>query len=116
MYATINGLLNKSTKALPVLELKSEKELTDDFLSFLIGKVEKIRVNVESNVTGVVDESNTSDLNQVICLCDFYPLTPGDVEKIIMNFPSKTCSLDTIPTWLVKDNLRTLLPVITKVV
>ena len=57
------------------------------------------------------------DLNQVLRLHDFGPLTPGDVEKIIMNFPSKTCSMDTIPTWLVKDNLRTLLPIIiTKVV
>ena len=42
--------------------------------------------------------------------------TPGDVENIIKNFPSKTCSLDSIPTWLVKDNLHTLLPILTKVV
>ena len=38
------------------------------------------------------------------------------MEKIIKNFPSKTCSLDTILTWLVKDNLHTLLPILTKVV
>ena len=105
MYATINGLLNKSTKALPVLDLKSEKELAYDFLSFFIWTVEKIRANVESNLIGVV-----------IRLHDFDPLTPGDVEKIIVNFPSKTCSLDTIPTWLAKDNLHTLLNIITKVV
>ena len=47
---------------------------------------------------------------------NFNLLTPGDVEKIIKNFPSKTCSLDSIPTWLVKDNLHTLLPILTKVV
>ena len=65
MYATINGLLNKSTKALPVLELKTEKELADDFLSFFIAKVEKIRANVDSNVADVVDESSMFHSNQV---------------------------------------------------
>ena len=116
MYATINDLLNKSTKALPVLELKTEKELADDFLSFFIAKVEKIRANVDSNVTDVVDESSMLHSNQVTSMHNFNLLTPGDVEKIIKNSSSKTCSLDTIPTWLVKDNLHTLLPILTKVV
>ena len=116
MYATINGLLNKSTKALPVLELKTDKELADDFLSFFIAKVEKIRANVGSNVTNAVDESSMLHSNQVTSMHSFNLLTPCDIEKIIMNFPSKTCSLDTIPTWLVKDNLHTLLPILTKIV
>ena len=116
MYATINGLLNKSTKALPVLELKTEKELADDFLSFFIAKVERIRANVGSNVTDFVNESSTFYSNQVTSMHNFNLLTPGDVEKIIKNFPSKTCSLDSIPTWFVKDNLYTLLPILTKVV
>ncbi|XP_072024913.1 uncharacterized protein [Amphiura filiformis] len=113
MYATINGLLNKSTKALPALESKSEKELADDFLSFFISKVEKIRANVD-----FVDQGNITDPNQVICtsMHGFESLETGDVEKIVMKFPSKTCSLDTLPTWLVKDNLAILIPIITKVV
>ena len=106
----------KKKKALPVLELKTEKELADDFLSFSIGKVEKIKVNMESNVTDFVDESTMFYPNQVTSLHNFNLITPGDVEKIIKNFPSKTCSLDSIPTWLVKDNLHTLLPILTKVV
>ena len=34
---------------------------------------------------------------------------------IINKFPNKTCSLDTLPTWLVKDNIQIMLPVFTKV-
>ena len=115
MYATINGLLNKSTKALPVLELKTEIELADDFLSFFIAKVEKIRANVGSSVTDVVDESSMFHPNQITSMYNFNLLTPGDVEKI-KNLPSKTCSLGSIPTWLVKDILHTLLPIFTKTV
>ena len=102
--------------ALPVVELKTEKELADDFLSFFIAKVAKIRANVGSNVTDSVDESSMFYSNQVTSMHNFNLLTPGDVEKIIMNFPSKTRSLDSIPTWLDKDNLHTLLPILTKVV
>ena len=114
--ATINGLLNKSTKALPVLELKSEKEMW--WLSFLFigNKVEKIRANVGSNVSDVVDESSMFHSDQVTRIHNFNLLTPGEIEKIVKNFPSKTCSLDTIPTWLVKDNLHNLLPILIKVV
>ena len=54
--------------------------------------------------------------NQVTSMHNFNLLTPGDVEKIIKNFPSKTCSLVSILTWLVKDNFYTLLPILTKVV
>ena len=81
-------------------------------------KVEKIRANVGSDVTDVDDESSMFHPNQVTSIRNFIILKPGDVEKIIMNFPSKTCSLDSIHTWLVKDNLHTctLLPIRTKVV
>ena len=33
-----------------------------------------------------------------------------------MQFPSKSCSLDSLPTWILKDNLHVLLPFITNIV
>ena len=121
MYATIKGLLNKFKKkkekeTLPVLELETGKELADGFLSLFIAKVTKIKVNVGSNVTDFVDESSMFYSNQVTSMHNLNLLTPGYVEKIIKNFPSKICSLDSILIWLVKDNLHTLLPILTKVV
>ena len=86
------------------------------FFPFFIAKVEKKALHVGSNVTDFVDESSMFYPKQVIIMHNFYLLTPGDVDKIIKNFPSKTCSLDSIPTWLVKDNLHTLQPILTKVV
>ena len=49
-------------------------------------------------------------------LSDFQPLESEDIEDIIRQFPSKSCSLDTIPSWLVKRNLDILLHPITKIV
>ena len=34
----------------------------------------------------------------------------------MQRFPSKSCSLDSLPTWLVKDNLEILLPIFTRIV
>ena len=49
-------------------------------------------------------------------LSDIQPLENKDIAHIIRQFPSKSCSLDTISSWLVKRNLDILLPPITKIV
>jgi hypothetical protein len=109
MYATINGLLNKPTKILPVCD--SNKELADKFLNIFTEKVEKIRANV-----GSVDACHTEPAVPCIPFCEFRSLTSDEIEKIIRRFPNKSCLLDTFPSWLVKDNLHILLPVISQIV
>ena len=49
-------------------------------------------------------------------LSDLKPATEDEVHKIIMNSPSKSCSLDPIPTWLLKCCINELLPIITSVI
>ncbi len=39
-----------------------------------------------------------------------------EVQKIIMQLPTKWCSLDPIPTWLLKECLDLRLPLVTKIV
>jgi hypothetical protein len=39
-----------------------------------------------------------------------------EISKIIRNLPNKSCELDPIPTWLMKDCLNELLPLITKII
>ena len=89
---------------------------TSDIVDFILfaDDRENVRANVGSNDTGVVDESNMHEV--FFYMHDFDSLTTSNIDMIIMNFSSKTCSLDTIPTWLAKDNLRTLLPTKTEVV
>ena len=46
----------------------------------------------------------------------FEPITQERLRKLIMNSPSKSCSLDPMPTWLLKEELESLLPIITTIV
>lgn len=112
MFKTLNGLLNQSSRSLP--NANSDTELVNDFLSFFVDKVDKIRSNVVS------DNSCTQNVDQVndqnVCMSTFKPLTDTDVAKIIGKLSSKACSLDTLPSWLIKENLPCLLPIITRVV
>ncbi|XP_072042751.1 uncharacterized protein [Amphiura filiformis] len=112
MYNTINVLLNKTHKVLPDFQ----DDLADEFLKFFIEKVEKIRNNVCSGSSCVRSDQDTATDNVDLSMCCFKPLTLEDVHNIIMKFPSKSCLLDTMPSWLVKDNLPTMLPVITQIV
>ena len=46
----------------------------------------------------------------------FEPVTEADVRRVIMASPSKSSSLDPIPTFLLKEVLEQLLPFITALV
>ena len=46
-------------------------------------------------------------------LSEFSPVTEDEVEKLISSAPTKTCQLDPVPTWLVKDVRGLLTPYLT---
>ena len=114
MFRTVNGLLNKPSRILPDCDLNNE--LANKFLTFFIEKVETIRNNV--GYQSASDQTDHFRLNSVTppCFTDFRPLSCDDIVKIIAGFPSKQCILDPIPTWLIKENLHLLAPLITKIV
>ena len=78
----------------------SDKSLADMFASFFSNKISKIR-----------DTFSTSG-----SFNDFMPVTDDEVHKCISESPTKSCSLDPVPTFLLKDCLDILLPSITKLV
>ncbi len=47
---------------------------------------------------------------------EFTPTTEDEVRKIILSSPSKSCSLDPIPTWLLKLCLDETVPIITRII
>ena len=49
-------------------------------------------------------------------MSDFQPVPEQDIRKLILAGNSKCCSLDPIPTTLLKEHIDTLLPSITKIV
>ena len=84
----------------PIPEGKTDAQLAGEFASFFLNKIEKIRLQFQ-NTDQYIPEVNTS----VPRLCELQPLTDEEIEKEICSMNNKTCELETIPTYLIKDIL-----------
>ncbi|XP_063971413.1 uncharacterized protein LOC129268470 isoform X2 [Lytechinus pictus] len=91
----------------------SDEDLANRFGEFFENKVASIisSFNVPfsddlllPSQTGISHDSNLSEFDLV---------SEMQVKRVIKSLPSKSCSLDPLPTWLVKACLDELLPVIT---
>ena len=89
---------------------------------FFKGKVEKFQNGLEqqrSSGTSNVNDMIVLDMYQsnVSCsLSEFDQFSVDDVSKVINGFAAKHCSLDSVPTWFLKNNSEILINVITRFV
>ena len=90
----------------------SLKDLADAFGNFFVMKIKNIRSKLEKFEVDsepiVQDEIPTQNM-----LLEFQPLSQEEVRKMIKKAPNKHCDLDPMPTWLLKECLDPLLPVLT---
>jgi hypothetical protein len=117
LYKVTNKLLNKQND--PVLPAHSSlQELTERFAKYFTDKISLIRAGLDSIRTEHAStyEESWPKPNCKSRLLEFRPVTEDDVHKLINRSATKSCDLDPIPTWLVKDCLDVLLPVITKII
>ena len=91
--------------------LSSEKSLADMFASFFSNKISKIRDTFSTS-----GSFNDAPDSVPPAFNTFKPVTEDEVSKCINESPTKSCPLDPIPTFLLKDCLDILLPSITKLV
>jgi hypothetical protein len=113
-YKTIKSLLKPSLqKALP--DAPSDQHLADAFATFFDEKVANIRATLAS-ARGLTP--TTSDTPTSATFSDFALVSEDEVSKFIRKSPTKSCSLDVLPTWLLKDSeiLHILLPHITELI
>ncbi len=115
MYSLVQGLLSTNQKcALP--SGHTDKELADEFALFFHEKVQNVRRGLEQALPGqapVHQEPETSS-----ALTCFTPVTEQDIHKLIKSCPSKSCSLDPVPTYLLKEEpvLNCVTPAITTII
>ena len=95
----------------PMPEGKSVAQLTTEFASFFLDKIKEIRFQFQ-NTGQYIREVNAS----VPKLHELQLLTEEEIGKEIRNMNNKTCELDAIPTYLMKDILPAVLKTITKIV
>ncbi len=98
------ALHNRSTKVQLFF-----KALTEDYK---ITKV-KVHITLKDSMDQVLHDTCIFDICTYIML-EFQTVSEEDVEKVIRKSPTKSCTLYPIPTWLLKNCLIFLLPVITK--
>ena len=95
----------------PMPEGKMDAQLAEEFASFFLNKIEKIRLQFQ-NTDQYITEVNAS----VPRLQDLLPLTNKEIEREILSMKNKTCELDAFPTNLIKDILPAVLETITQIV
>ena len=78
----------------------------ENFATFFTEKVDLVRASTSTMPPHDVPHTATHILNE------WTPVTPTDVEKLIGSAPSKTCQLDPVPTWLIKEHRCLLSPFI----
>ena len=81
------------------------------FSSYFITKISTIRDTFDST-----DITTSEGAAPGVTLSQFTPFSEGDLSKIVLASPAKTCKLDPWPTWLLKEHLHVLLPTLTHIV
>ena len=101
---------------LPIHE--SADQLATIFDDFYIDKVATVRRNI--NIGNPCDIHVTTLDDDVmfdgIPLQRFLPATHDDVKRIITHSPNKSCDLDPIPTWLLRQCLDHFVPLLTAII
>ena len=87
--------------------------LANKFGEFFVKKIELIKDSI-SNIQ--VDPPCSDTVAPAVKLDSFSPLSVEDVCNIIIKSSNASCTLDPIPTWLVKSCLDVLAPSITHMV
>ncbi len=115
IFQILNKLLHKAhCSALPTHTLK--EEISSVFRAFFDTKIQTLRTDIDKR--GIEQNIGAPQSKpQVQCkFTKFTPLTMAEVKKLVIASPTKSCSLDPLPTWLLKEHIDFFLPPITTLV
>ena len=97
-------------------EHSSDSELANQFSEFFKKKISDIVSSFASDVTFAPSHVLHPETSLNCNLCEFIPVTEIQLRRRIKSTPPKACNLDPLPTWLLKDCLDELLPVLTNII
>ncbi len=115
LWSTVNSLLHR-TNSHPLPNSSSFSSLANSFASFFSDKIEKLRLAFSSNPSSPSDPHSPGPSSTPPAFTSFRLATDSEIQKLILDSPNKQSQLDPLPTWLLKQCLPILLPVITKIV
>ncbi|ELT89066.1 hypothetical protein CAPTEDRAFT_200006 [Capitella teleta] len=101
----LNTLLErKNDMKLP--DRQSDRDLAERFAEYFTSKIVKIRTQIKSSIEPREVGDHYTDRSEDSMIVSFLMVTDEDVEKIIRQLP--LCSLDFLPTWLMKEQASLL--------
>ena len=110
VYGLVKYLLgNEVESKYPVAN--SDENLAEKFAGFFDDKIHRIYDQFSNNQSiDLVDFANVGE--QTVKLEFFEHVPIEEIQSTVMSMHSKSCSLDIIPTWLLKKVLNSLLPIL----
>ena len=116
LYKICDKLLNREQRSvLPSHDCATS--LANTFVDYFKNKIELIRSNFEESLNTSTDQlPSTAPIFHGLSLEQFRVVSESDVRKVITSSSTKYCALDPIPTWLLKQCLDQVAPVLTVIV
>ncbi|XP_072015041.1 uncharacterized protein [Amphiura filiformis] len=114
VFKKVNGLLNRDTKVLPAHE--SAQELANDFASFFNNKVTTIYQDLGKDQPDLDRYDPLPERPVCVSFSEFDLLGEEDVLKALNKASTKSCLLDPVPTWFLKQNIHVFVPIITRII
>ena len=116
LYRIVNCLLHRKVGTM-LPTYTSEAEMAGLFASHFSEKISNICRELSLSSDGTNGEKHV-DINNCCTskLSSFALPTPDEIKTIVMDAPPKSCNLDPAPTWLVKDTINELLPIVSHIV
>lgn len=105
LWRSLKSFMGRMGSPSPVLGGLS----ADDLSQFFRKKIQDVADSTASSNPPTFQSSLSSDLSS------FTPLTIEDTLKLLADSPSKQCSLDPAPTWIIKGCILSLAPLLTEI-
>ena len=112
LFKVVNSTLNRKPIS-PLPTHANDATLATEFSEFFEEKIENIRNKLQNNGNTSLNENSPF---RGTPLMKFSEVDQETVRKLINRTATKHSELDPLPTWLVKECLDVLLPIITKIV
>lgn len=112
LYKKLNRLLGNESQDIP--KHQDSKKLSEDFKDFFSDKVNKIRkdIAVELSESGPKEEPLTEAIGQRTELSSFLAINAESLKDLVSKMSNKFCCLDPIPTFLLKECIDELTPIL----
>ncbi|XP_011677291.2 uncharacterized protein LOC105444571 [Strongylocentrotus purpuratus] len=119
LFRIVKRLTSPSSQETILPEHRTAVALANTFGDYFNDKIASTVSGVQTSAANpqfMSGANRVPDLGPDKCLSEFTPVPLNQVKKLIDSLKPKSCSLDPVPSWLVKTCVDELLPIITSTI